>query len=278
MIRLLQTPPRDRQWSTPRTSVSLNPLGLRLSPKGDLCRELSTKVFLARFVLIPGAWLGAWAWKEVTPYLEKKGHSVYPVTLTGMGERIHLATNDVCMETAIQDVLNVIKYNDLDDFVLVGHSFAGKVAAAVADRAHEKLEKIIYVDAFRPENTREPQGGFDPTREFGPPPQGGNAILLTEEIIERIGKDVKDSNRKWMMSLATPWLIKLAKDPITLSKSYDVKKETYVFCSLSGDPVDEIITGKWGKLNGPYKVIEAGHWPMITKPEELAEDLVSLAK
>ena len=233
---------------------------------------------MARFVLIPGAWLGAWAWKEVTPFLEKKSHSAYPITLTGMGERVHLATKDVGMETAIQDVLNVIKYNDINDFVLVGHSFAGKVAAAVADRAHEKVRKVIYIDAFRPERVRTPQGGFDPSREFGPPPQGGYGIPLTEETIDRIGKDVTGSNRKRMVSLATPWPIRLAADPITLSKNYDEVKEAYVFCSLSGDPVDEIIAGKWGKLEGPYKVIETGHWPMITKPEELAKDLIHLAE
>jgi len=233
---------------------------------------------LARFVLVPGAWLGGWAWKEVTPVLEKKGHQAYPVTLTGMGERVHLARDDIGMETAIQDVLNTIKFNDVNDFVLVGHSFAGKVAAAVADRAHDKVRKVIYVDALRPEIVREPQGGFDPTREFGAPPRGGDAIPLTEEIIDRIGKDVVGENRKWMMSLATPWPIKLAKDPITLSENYDPEKEAYVFCTLSGDPVDEIVAGKWGKLNGPYRIIETGHWPMITKPNELAEDMVSLAK
>jgi pimeloyl-ACP methyl ester carboxylesterase len=231
---------------------------------------------LTEFVLVPGAWLGGWVWKKVVPLLEKEGRSAYPVTLTGMGERVHLAAKDVGMETAIQDVLNVIKYNDLDDFVLVGHSFAGKVAAAVADLMHDKVLKIIYVDSFRPEIGRDPQGGFDPTREFGPPPQGGDAIPLTEEIIDRIGKDVVGPNRKWMMSLATPWPIKLAKDPITLSQNYDEAKETYVFCSLSGDPVDEIIAGKWGKLNGPYRVMEAGHWPMITKPEELARHVADL--
>jgi pimeloyl-ACP methyl ester carboxylesterase len=231
---------------------------------------------MSRFVLVPGAWLGGWVWTKVVPLLEFQGHKVYPVTLTGMGERVHLASKDIGIETAIQDVLNVIAYNDLDDFVLVGHSFAGKVAAAVADRVHEKIKKVIYIDAFRPENVREPQGGFDPTREFGPPPHGGNAIPLTEEIIDRIGKDVKGPDRKWMMSMATPWPVKLAKDPITLSKNYDSVKESYVFCSLSGDPVDEIIAGKWGKLKGPYKVIESGHWPMITKHEQLAEDIPSL--
>jgi pimeloyl-ACP methyl ester carboxylesterase len=233
---------------------------------------------MARFVLIPGAWLGAWAWKDVTPVLEKEGHSAYPVTLTGMGERVHLATKDVGMDTAIKDVMNVIEYNDLDDLVLVGHSFAGKVAAAVADQAHEKVERVIYVDAFRPELVRTPQGGFDPSREFGPPPKGGIGIELTEETVDRIGKDVRGSKRRWIMSKATPWPIKLATDAIALSDDYDETKEAYIFCSLSGDPVDEIIAGKWGKLNGPYKVVEAGHWPMITKPEELANDLISLAE
>ena len=233
---------------------------------------------MTQFVLVPGAWLGAWAWKDVTQLLEREGHAAYPVTLTGMGERVHLAAKDVGMETAIQDVLNVIRYNEIDDLVLVGHSFAGKVVAAVADRAHQKVRKVVYVDAFRPERVREPQGGFDPTNEFGTPPQGNLGIPLTEEIIDRIGKDVQGSNRQRMMALATPWPIKLAKDPITLSKDYDEVKEAYVLCSLSGDPVDEIVAGKWGALVGPHTIIEAGHWPMMTKPGELARDLVALAK
>ncbi len=233
---------------------------------------------MAEFVLIPGAWLGAWCWKNVVPVLEKKGNSAYPVTLTGMGDRAHLATKDVGMETAIQDVLNVIKYNELHDLVLVGHSFAGKVAAAVADRAHDQVRKVIYLDAFRPERVRTPQAAFDPTSEFGPPPAGSFALPLTRETVERIGKDVQGANLDWMMSMATPWPLKLAADPITLSKNYDAVKEAYVFCTLSGDPVDEIIAGKWGKLEGPYKVIEAGHWPMVTRPEELAEDLLALVK
>jgi len=67
-----------------------------------------------------------------------------------MGERVHLASKDVGMETAIQDVVNIINYNDLHDFVLVGHSFAGKVAAAVADREHRSVKSVLYLDAFGP--------------------------------------------------------------------------------------------------------------------------------
>ena len=233
---------------------------------------------MTEFVLVPGAWLGAWAWRDVVPILEEAGHSPYPVTLTGMGERVHLASKEVGMETAIQDVLNLVKYNQIHDFVLVGHSFAGKVAAAVADRLHEDVRNVIYLDAFRPERVREPQGGFDPSREFGPPPPGSHGIPLTTETISRIGKDVQGANLDRMMSLGTPWPLKMATDPITLSKNYDAMKEAYVFCTLSGDPVDEIIAGKWGKLEGPYKVLETGHWPMITDPEGLAQDLMALAE
>ncbi len=232
---------------------------------------------MADYVLVPGAWLGAWCWKRVTPILEKAGHSAYPVTLTGMGDRVHLATKDVGMDTAIQDVLNVIKYNEIGDFVLVGHSFAGKVAAVIADRMHDKVRKVIYLDAFRPERVRTPQAAFSPEVEFGPPPAGSFAIPLTKETIGRIGPDVKGASLEWMMAMGTPWPVKLAADPITLTQNYDRVKEAYIFCTLSGDPVDEIVAGKWGKLEGPHKIIEAGHWPMITKPDEVARDLMALS-
>ena len=113
------------------------------------------------------------------------------MTLTGMGERVHLASDKLGIETAIQDVLNTIKYNDLDDFVLVGHSFAGKVVAAVADRIPESVKMFLYLDALRPDKVRTPQAAFNPSGEFGPPAPGTHGIPLTEEIIERIGKDVK---------------------------------------------------------------------------------------
>ncbi len=232
---------------------------------------------MTKFVLVPGAWLGAWAWRKVVPLLEKEGHSAYPVTLTGMGERIHLASKDVGIETAVQDVLNTIRYNDLEDFVLVGHSFAGKVVAAVADREPKRVRMILYLDAFRPARVRKPQGAFDPS-EFGPPPPGSWTIPFTEKILDMIGKDVEGPDRKWMLSKGTPWPLKLANEPVMLSENFDSVKSAYIFCTDSGDPVDEILKGKWGKLEGPYKVIESGHYPMITKPDELVKDMLALAE
>lgn len=152
------------------------------------------------FVLVPGAWLGGWAWKKVVPLLSERGHEAHVVTLTGMGERVHLASKDVGIETAIRDVLNVIKYNDLNDFVLVGHSFAGKVVAAVADRAPERVRMLLYLDAFRPGKVRTPQGSFDPA-EFGM--ATGWTISFTENILDSIGKDVQGAEREWMLSKVT---------------------------------------------------------------------------
>ncbi|HXQ93353.1 MAG TPA: alpha/beta hydrolase family protein, partial [Nitrososphaerales archaeon] len=231
---------------------------------------------MATFVLVPGAWLGGWVWKKITPTLEQKGHSVYPITLTGMGERVHLASKDLGVETTIQDVLNVVKYNDLDDFVLVGHSFAGKVVAAVADRAPERVKIILYLDAFRPEKkVRTPQGSFD-SREFMEEGHADNwKIPLTEEILNNIGKDVQAADRKWMLSKATPWPMKYATDPVTLSKNFDSLKSAYIFCTGGGDNVEEILKEK---LDGPYKVIESGHFPMITRPDELVEDMLILSR
>ncbi|MDA4130307.1 MAG: alpha/beta hydrolase, partial [Thaumarchaeota archaeon] len=198
----------------------------------------------------------------------------YPITLTGMGERVHLASKDLGIETAIQDVLNVIEFNDLEHFVLVGHSFAGKVVAAVADRAPEKVKLILYLDAFRPQKkVRAPQGSFDPSEWRAE----GWAIPFSNEILDTIGKDVRGKDREWMLSKGTSWPKKYVTDPVILSENFDSLKSTYIFCTGDGDPLDEILLGKWGKLDGPYRVIESGHFPMVTKPNELLEDILILS-
>ncbi len=201
---------------------------------------------MATFVLVPGAWLGGWAWKKVVPLLEEEGHEAYAVTLTGMGERVHLASQDVGIETAIQDVLNVIKYNDLDDFVLVGHSFAGKVVAAVADRVPENVSVLLYLDAFRPSKVRTPQGGFPD--EW---PVDGWKVPFSEKILDAIGNDVQGAGREWLLSKATPLPVKHFREPVTLSRNFDSVKSAYIFCSGGGDPVDEILKGKWGEAGRP---------------------------
>jgi pimeloyl-ACP methyl ester carboxylesterase len=97
-------------------------------------------------VLVPGACLGGWAWREVGSRLRELGHEVYPVTLTGLGERAHLAERHVDLETHISDVVNLLDFEELNDVVLVGHSYAGAVITGVADRVPERLDALVYLD------------------------------------------------------------------------------------------------------------------------------------
>ena len=97
-------------------------------------------------MLVPGACLGGWAWKEVATDLRARGHDVHPVTLTGLGERVRLATPEVDLETHIADVVNLLDYEDLDDAILVGHSYSGTVVTAVADRRPQRIARVVYLD------------------------------------------------------------------------------------------------------------------------------------
>jgi pimeloyl-ACP methyl ester carboxylesterase len=97
-------------------------------------------------VLVPGACLGGWAWRDVAARLRAQGHDAYPMTLTGLGDRVHLARADVDLETHIADVVNLLDYEALEDAVLVGHSYAGTVVTAVADRRPQRLNAVVYLD------------------------------------------------------------------------------------------------------------------------------------
>lgn len=116
------------------------------------------------YVIVHGAWAGGWAFKEVDNLLTADGHKVYRPTLTGQGERVHLATTNTDLSTHIQDIVNVILYEDLHDIVLVGHSYGGMVITGVADRVPDRIKHLVYVDAFLPEdgeslNTSRGRGG-----------------------------------------------------------------------------------------------------------------------
>ena len=113
---------------------------------------------MATFVVAHGAWSAGWAWKKMRPLLRDKGHELFTPTYTGVGERAHLATPEVGLETHIQDILAVLEAEDLSGIVLVGHSYGGMVATGVADRAASRIAQLIYLDAFVP---RSGQSLFD---------------------------------------------------------------------------------------------------------------------
>jgi pimeloyl-ACP methyl ester carboxylesterase len=104
------------------------------------------------FVLIHGAWHGSWCWARVRRRLAAEAHRVFTPTLTGLGERSHLLSRDVDLDTHVTDVANLTIWEDLRDIVLVGHSYGGLVARHVADRMPERIRSLVYLDAFVPED------------------------------------------------------------------------------------------------------------------------------
>src|SRR6185312_5608413 len=107
---------------------------------------------MAVFVVAHGAWSAGWGWKKMHPLLAARGHRLLTPTYTGLGERSHLASPEVDRDTHITDVLQVLKYEDLTDITLIGHSYGGMVATGVADRARERIKTLIYLDAFVPQD------------------------------------------------------------------------------------------------------------------------------
>jgi len=107
---------------------------------------------MATFVLVHGAWRGSWCWKRVRRALQQQGHEVFTPTLTGVGERSHLLSEKVDLQTQTLDVLNLIQWEELNDFVLCGHSYGGMVVSGVADRIPERVRSLVFLDAFVPEH------------------------------------------------------------------------------------------------------------------------------
>lgn len=104
------------------------------------------------YVIVHGAWGGGWAFREVDQLLTANGHKVFRPTLTGLGEKVHLAARDVGLTTHVTDIVNVILFEDLHDIVLVGHSYGGMVITGVMDRIPERIRQVIFLDAAVPED------------------------------------------------------------------------------------------------------------------------------
>ena len=105
---------------------------------------------MSTFVLVPGGWRGGWTFTPLARVLRGLGHEVFTPTLTGLGDRVHLAAARPNLDTHIMDVANLLAYEDLQDVILCGHSYAGMVISGVADRMPERLAALVYVDAFVP--------------------------------------------------------------------------------------------------------------------------------
>jgi pimeloyl-ACP methyl ester carboxylesterase len=237
---------------------------------------------VATFVLLHGAYFGSFSWRWVASHLRAAGHDVYAPSLTGVGERVHLAGPHVDLDTHITDVLNLMHYEDLTGVVLVGWSYGGMIVAGVADRVPERVAQVIYFDSDVPRDgdTSSPPSVHAAkkaqARVHGdgwryPPPFGADDLP----------SDLPAETRQWIWARHTPDLLKTRILPIRLTGAGAAIPTTYVRCTIGYDPAHEINQREDARIRSEpawnYRELEAGHAAPLTHPREVADLLHELA-
>jgi pimeloyl-ACP methyl ester carboxylesterase len=233
---------------------------------------------VATFVIAHGAWSSGFAWKKVRPLLRAAGHEVFTPSYTGLGERSHLATPDVNLSTHIQDVVNTLFYEDLRDVVLVGHSYGGMVATGAADRAADRVRKVIYLDAFVPRDgqalndlTQRPPGSALDAPTGGPPPAEGWLVPPMPP-----SDDATPEDQAWLAPRRGPQPRKTFEEKISLTGTVEKLPRVYIYCLQirPGDVFGQFAARARSEPGWQYEEIDATHSPNVTAPEALVEILL----
>jgi pimeloyl-ACP methyl ester carboxylesterase len=240
---------------------------------------------MATYVLVGGAWLGGWAWRDVARRLRAAGHEAYPVTQTGLGEREHLARPDIDLETFVKDVVKVIEYEDLRDVVLVGHSFGGIVASGVADRVPDRIATVAFLDSA-------PVEDGEAWIDFQPP-----------EVQATLSQDVADRGDGWRLSVPPLAAYGASTRGLDEARIAEVSKRmvpqpfatwtdalpltgrgaSHRLVAIACDDLRNMLAAGIPRMvemtREPWEWVEldTGHWPMFSAPGELAEVLGGLA-
>ncbi len=230
------------------------------------------------FVLVHGAWHGAWCWRRVADMLEAKGHKVFAPTLTGLGDRSHLLDPKVNLTTHITDVVNLIKWEDLKDIVLVGHSYGGYIVTGVAEQVGGSIGSIVFLDAFVPENGDSlAAGASKPVKDALAAAKGRGEITL--KPVPAAVFRVNEKDRAWVDAKCTPQPIATMEEAIKITGARDrIAKKAYIrakgYPSIPFDSTQE----KVRKLAG-WRSFEmlAGHDAMVDQPKELTDILIQVA-
>ncbi|AEG91411.1 alpha/beta fold hydrolase [Ramlibacter tataouinensis] len=244
---------------------------------------------MANFVLVHGAWHGGWCWQRVVQPLAASGHRVHAVTLTGLGERAHLLSPAITLETHIADVMGVIEAEELQDVVLAVHSYAGMLGTAVADRMTARLRHLVYVDAVVPKPgeswssthgsaTREARiAAAQASPDHGMPPPDPQVFGLA------------GADHAWVRRRQTPHPGHTYTAPLDFDTQRVASvRRTFVSCVAPAlATIDSIRprmadagfwSGVW-RSGGGARVVElqTGHDPMVSAPSELVRVLLAAA-
>lgn len=234
---------------------------------------------MSTYVLVHGAWRGGWIWKRVRRELQAHGHEVFTPALTGVGERSHLLTPQVNLETHISDVTNLIRWEELTDVVLCGHSYGGCVVTGVADRIPEKISALVYVDAFVPEDgqslhdTLPPEARSEQIEAAKKVGDGWKTPPIPPEVFNLNAHD-----RDWLDRQSTPHPLACFQQPVRITENINrIEHIAYILATgWSPSPFpqffDKAKAKGWKTLTMP-----CGHDVMLDRPEELTQELLAIS-
>jgi pimeloyl-ACP methyl ester carboxylesterase len=242
----------------------------------------------ATFVLVHPAWFGGWCWNKVTPLLRARGYDVHTPTLTGLGERAHLARPDIGLNTHIEDVANVLKYEDLSGVVLVGTSSGGMVITGVADQVPELIAHIVYLDAFVPQDGHTMLDLIPPDRR--PPMEAlvqneGQGWLLPrfapppwEKFVPEAWRITDEADLRWVLPRLRPTPFGHFKEPVHCKNAAAEKlPRTYIRCVRWPNAVFDRHAEAARRTPGwRYRELATSHLPYVTHPREVADVLLEI--
>lgn len=230
---------------------------------------------MATFVLVHGAFHGGWSWKKLSPLLRAAGHDVFTPTLTGLGERIHLHLPDIDLNTHVRDILNVIEYEELNDIILLGHSYAGYIISLVAEQLPERISHLVYLDALLPIDGESMKETYRPNWEGALHyKQGTDDSWWCPWTVEYAGDyGMGKSDLAWLLTKVTPHPMRTWLTPVSIQNPAARNlPHTYVFCAgKGGRPLSmaetmgrDLTTQGWN-----FHILDTGHDAMLTAPDEL---------
>lgn len=225
----------------------------------------------AAFVLVHGAWGGSWMWSRLARVLREAGRDVHAPSLTGVGERAHLAAPEIDLSTHVLDVLNALRYEALSDVVLVGHSYGGMVVSGVADQVPERIRALVYLDAFVPRNGQAVADLLGPEARAALLESGDWRI--PPRTPQRQGMTDADEIA-WLAERRGFQPRKTFTEPLALAGRYRGPR-AYVFCSgyaptsFAGFAREARADAAW-----TYHELPTHHYPQVSMPRETAELLL----
>ena len=233
------------------------------------------------FVLVHGAFHGGWCWRAVATTLRDAGHSVFTPTLTGLGERRHLMSANLTINTFVADITNLIETEDLSEVRLVGHSFGGAIISGVADRMPDRLKRLVYIDGVTPlagQSLFEMMPERDRSARMAALAQLPDGhVQVPAPTAKHFGVDNADQ-AAWVDRRLTPHPTGGYTSPVVLHNPIaNGVAAAYIRCTAPVFPInDPCAAFAASQPDWQYREIATGHDAMISAPEELAHLLLSL--